>query len=492
MSVVPFAWRDKPSLIEHLLPAQKISAEAQKERKSGAGQTLTALGSYWKGRKPLILVKACVLGALLPATDHAEADLAIFEKLMAIDDEAFLRRGFRPSCLDLVKRLHPRGAMSTEEAERLFEGHRRAVKEGKTVWEIVPFSIADLENLGRSLLQWREMVDKWERHCWELRWVQSFTYLDRVAAAKRPEELDQDELFEPVWGEVNDFLGTEARSMPELIEQLGILRFGKRPRVGDTFCGGGSIPFEAARMGCDVYASDLNPIACMLTWGALNIIGASVEERREIEAAQSAVAAAVDQEITELGIEHDRDGNRAKAYLYCLEVRCPQTEEITWTVPLSSSWVISTNQNVIARLVPDQVRRRFDIEIVAGVSNEEMEEAAKGTLQDGEVVYTLEGETYRTEYKTIRGDTQLPDGRKENKLRRWEKMDFVPSPDDILQERLYCIQWITRGDIAQEQASHVLCAGHRRGSGSRTESGRTRSRESLTLAGRWSGSGHVD
>src|SRR5713101_5730349 len=86
VSIVPFAWRDRTSLIERILPAQKISAEAQKERKAGAGQTLTALGSYWKGRKPLILVKACVLGALLPATDDQEADLEVFEKLMAIDD----------------------------------------------------------------------------------------------------------------------------------------------------------------------------------------------------------------------------------------------------------------------------------------------------------------------------------------------------------------------------------------------------------------------
>ena len=29
-------------------------------------------------------------------------------------------------------------------------------------------------------------------------------------------------------------------------------------------------------------ASDLNPVACMLTWGALNIIGASPEKRAEI------------------------------------------------------------------------------------------------------------------------------------------------------------------------------------------------------------------
>jgi adenine-specific DNA methylase len=441
MSVAPFAWRDRPSLIERVLPAQKISAEAQKERKAGAGQTLTALGSYWKGRKPLILVKACVLGALLPATDDLETDLAIFEKLMAIDDEAFLRREFRPSCPDLVKRLHARGEMRTEEAEALFEIRRRVQVEGKSIWETVPFRVADLESLKSGNLIWRESVTESERYKWQLLWVESFSYLDRVSAAKRPEELDQDELFEPIWLEVNRHLGTCAASMPELVEQLGILRFGHRPKVGDTFCGGGSIPFEAARLGCDVYASDLNPIACLLSWGALNIIGASQEARREVEEAQAAVAALVDREITERGIEHDSDGNRAKAFLYCLEVRCPQTG---WMIPLAPSWVISKNQNALARLVPNHALRRFEIEIVSGASAKEMTEASEGTIRDGDVVYTLDGETYRTKFKTIRGDFRRSDGVTENKLRRWERLDFMPRPDDILQERLYCIQWITR------------------------------------------------
>ena len=57
-----------------------------------------------------------------------------------------------------------------------------------------------------------------------------------------------------IWGDVNRHLGTNARSLPQLVEQLGIARFGHRPKVADTFCGGGSIPFEAARIGCDVYA----------------------------------------------------------------------------------------------------------------------------------------------------------------------------------------------------------------------------------------------
>ncbi|WP_366935550.1 DUF1156 domain-containing protein [uncultured Lamprocystis sp.] len=78
--VQPFALRDAPALIETVFPAQKVSFESQRERKANLGQTLTGLGSYWKGRKPLILVRAIVLGSLLPQTDDPEKDLEVFEK----------------------------------------------------------------------------------------------------------------------------------------------------------------------------------------------------------------------------------------------------------------------------------------------------------------------------------------------------------------------------------------------------------------------------
>ena len=76
--VVPFALKDAPALIERLLPVQKLSAEAYKEQMANVGKTLTALGSYWKGRKPLVLNKACILGCLLPATKNPVLDLEIF------------------------------------------------------------------------------------------------------------------------------------------------------------------------------------------------------------------------------------------------------------------------------------------------------------------------------------------------------------------------------------------------------------------------------
>lgn len=236
-------------------------------------------------------------------------------------------------------------------------------------------------------------------------------YEARAALCKRPEELDQTELFAPVWAAVNAHYrhwGINAHSHQQLVEQLGILRFGHRSKVGDTFCGGGSIPFEAARPGCDVYASDLNPIACMLTWGALNIIGAQPEQRAEIEEAQREVAAVVDAEINKLGIEYDSLGNRAYAYLYCLEVECPQTG---WMIPMLPSLAISKRRyDCRAYLIADHEKKRFNIEIRSGVSKTEMDAADDGTVKDGLLIYSLDGKTYKTPLKTLRGDFRDSEG----------------------------------------------------------------------------------
>ena len=96
-------------------------------------------------------------------------------------------------------------------------------------------------------------------------------YAEKLRFCDRPEQIDGP--APAAWAEINAHLGTHANSLPELVEELGVKRFGHRPRVGDAFCGGGSVPFEAARLGCDAYGSDLNPVAALLTWAALNIVG---------------------------------------------------------------------------------------------------------------------------------------------------------------------------------------------------------------------------
>jgi adenine-specific DNA methylase len=441
--LTPLALQDAPALIEGVFPAQKVSFEAQTERKAVAAQTLTGLGSYWKGRKPLILVRAIVLGSLLPQTDDHEKDLEIFESLMAFDDEGLARRAL------IQNAIKPKDFASLLTLGNPWEFFTYTIKASDIGAEEVETWEFPLDTDAKGItLRWRRDIDD-ENKLILYRKALSIlgSYEEKASFCKRPEEVDQAWLYAPVWAKVNRHyaqLGINAHSHAELVEQLGILRYGHRPRIGDTFSGGGSIPFEAARLGCDVHASDLNPIACMLTWGSINVIGATPDQLQAIEQEYSNAAIRVEQEIAELGIEHDDHGNRAKAFLYCIEVRCPETG---WLVPLSPSWIISKNKNVIAKLKPDHAKKRFEIEVKENASKSEIEIAKKGSFQDGALVYQLDGATYRTPVRTLRGDYRDEEGRSCNRLRLWGKTDFKPTKDDIFQERLYAIHWIKKQTI---------------------------------------------
>lgn len=377
MALNPFEWKDRPALIEHLFPVQKISAESFKEQMSNQGKTLTALGSYWKGRKPLILNKACILGSLLPISNNHLKDLEIFEMLMGMDSQTMQKR-----------------------IEATLPGSKQ-------------------ETIGEYLV---------------------LPYNEQVRQAKRTEELPSS-TFSHIWNEVNSHLGTSASSFPELMEQIGIARFGRRPKVADVFSGSGQIPFEAARLGCDVFASDLNPIACLLTWGAFNIVGASIDQRTIIEKSQDDLIKKVQTELDELDVENDKKGWRAKAFLYCIEVVCPESG---WKVPLLPSFVISRGKKVIAKLIPLPTEKRYDIKITYVKSTIEIAEAKVGTVQDGFMVHSPnDTETFKININSIRGDYK-DEKENKNRLRMWEKSDFIPRPDDIFQERLYCIQWMKK------------------------------------------------
>lgn len=422
--------KDSPSLIERMWPAQKISVETKREFDAHGAQTLTPLGSYWKGRKRLVYIRACVLGALLPATDDPEKDLKIFEQLMAIDDRAFLAREIKAKPNEIATLAIEAGALSENDLALYFrvrgkddpsaEDYRVALNEGGLAWS------ADQVDADRIRLA---AYSRW-------------SYEEKVARSLRPEELP-DQAYDGIWDDVNKHLGTTASSIPQLVEQLGSMRFGHRPKIADTFCGAGSIPFEAARIGCDVYASDLNPIACMLTWGALHLVGGGDRLKSRLEAAQKRVTEAVDERLAALGVEHDDQGNRAKAFLYCTEVRCPETG---WMVPLLPSLVISRIKRTIGRLVPNEAAKRIDIEIVSNAADEELESAKLGTVQDRALVYEIGGRTYRTPIASIRGDYRK-NGETGNRLRLWGKSDIVPRPDDTFGERLYCIHWITSASL---------------------------------------------
>ncbi len=352
-----------PAFIETQFPIARLSAESYKERKANNGQTLTRLGKWW-GRKPLILVRAAILGMLMPASADAKKDREVFLQILTMDDDGAWARCKPP-------------------AQR---------KLGRAGFDALP-------------------------------------YADRIAHCQRPENVAGPDA--QAWAAINAHLQTQAASLPELVEQLGQFTFGHRPRVGDSFCGGGSIPFEAARIGCDAFGSDLNPVAGLLTWASLNLLGGGPQVQHEVMRVQAAALKAADEQVTAWGIEHNGRGERADAYLYCVEVK---PEGCEYYIPLAGNWLVGEKTGVVCRWhrVSGSDRLQPEIAAVEEAEVKRYKDKKGATMVDGRVVDPFNpARTWSVE--ALRG----PDG-----LRRWTNEDLVPRAGDVFQERLYCIRWV--------------------------------------------------
>lgn len=387
-------------------PVSKVSKESYKERKAVAGQTLTGLGKWW-GRKPLILVRATLLGVLMPVSDNSSKDREIFLKILTMDDEGlFLRKSKNLtmkelySLLDEKERVKHFDSESTEDKPKYIQGLSMEERE-------------ELQKLAFNRL----------------------TYDEKLVYCDRPEHVKK--LTENTWKEINEHLGTNASSLQELIKELGEKRYGHTPRVGDCFSGGGSISFEASRIGADIYASDLNPVASLLTWASLNIAGASDKEVEKLREFQEKVYKEVDKQVIEWKIEHNEKGHRADSYLYCNETICP---ECGYKVPLAPSWILGKRTNTMA-ILKDNGRDGFDIDIIQGVKKKQLKDSDKYITVRNNNMYCPHCEM-ETPIYAIRGDRKDAEGNTVYGLRKWEKHEFIPREDDVFQERLYAIRYV--------------------------------------------------
>ena len=395
------------SFIEKQFPVSKISKESYKERKAGASQTLTGLGKWW-GRKPLVLARAAIIGCLMPASDNPEKDQEIFLRIMSMDEEGLMLRKEKNLNTQQMYDAIISNKVLKKQYAKYFDS-----KDGKPV-------------LTKS-------APKAEI---EMAAFKSLGYDAKIALCKRPENLDN--ISEHSWAEINNHLDTSAHSLPELIEQLSIKRYGHTITVGDCFCGGGSIPFEAARIGCNAYGSDLNPVAGLLTWAGVNLCGTSREQFDKIKDFQTRVFDTVNKRFTDLGIEENELGERAISYLYCVEAKCPDCGAM---VPIAPSWVIGTKSKSIVKWINNSLS--FEPKVVMGASDEDIKNAAKGFMQGNNLCCPCCGKT--NPISTVRNDRISSDGSTVSGLRAWEQTDFISRDDDIYHERLYAI-WYKRKD----------------------------------------------
>uniref|UniRef100_UPI0025E5E7CB DUF1156 domain-containing protein n=1 Tax=uncultured Thiohalocapsa sp. TaxID=768990 RepID=UPI0025E5E7CB len=178
------------TFIETQLPVSKLSKESYKERMGNASQTLTGLGKWW-GRKPLILVRAAVLGLLLPASRDPRADREVFLKLLTMDDDGLWRRKRKAIALkDVYARLTP------AERAQWFQPDSDPAR---------PKLRPGLKPEDRERLQ--ELV------------FERLGYDDKLRYCDRPEQVPGP--GEDAWAAINAHLGTSADSLPALVRELG-------------------------------------------------------------------------------------------------------------------------------------------------------------------------------------------------------------------------------------------------------------------------------
>ncbi|HOT29670.1 MAG TPA: DUF1156 domain-containing protein [Candidatus Ozemobacteraceae bacterium] len=116
------------------------------------------------------------------------------------------------------------------------------------------------------------------------------------------------------------------------------------PLVVDPFAGGGSIPLEALRLECEAFASDLNPVACLILKVLLEDIprhGPQLAE--DLRKAGAEIKDAAEKELAEY-YPVDPDGARPIAYLWARTVRC-ESPNCGAEIPLARSFWLCKKAN---------------------------------------------------------------------------------------------------------------------------------------------------
>lgn len=420
------------SFIEVQFPVSKISKESYKERKAGQSQTLTGLGKWW-GRKPLILVRATILGLIMPASKDPVKDREVFLKILMMDADGVWNRKNKPMKDEAII-----DNLTFAELKEYFEIPLDLFSEEQLSQEKL-IKLAIKNNI--RAIKWKSTISKIEKDRATRLAFDRLSYDDRLEYCLRPEET---ELTDPkVWKEINEHLGVKANSLAELMQALGMKKFGYVPTVGDCFAGGGSIPFEAARVGLKAYASDLNPLAGLLTWASLNILSLPDEEIKKLKDFQEKVFDEVARQVDEWGIEKNEKGWMAKYYLYCNETVCPHCKT---KVPMAPSWWISKRTKTVAILKYNESNQNFDIEIIQNATVHQIKESEKMATITKSGLWCPQCKN-TTPIPVLRHDDVDQNGNLVSSLRRWNENEFLPNLDDVFQERLYAIKYFEKNNI---------------------------------------------
>jgi putative DNA methylase len=303
-------------LIEVDLPIARISAHARREKSIRHGHISTL--HIWWARRPLAACRAVICASLWP--DPADPNCPpAFRQAAVVALSAFSRRVNPERITAEMRQLQE---TLCDESRARWED----ITSGKLTFDVS--SPADMVVLRMALLDFIADFANWDNST------------------------------------VPAYLETSRALTQAAHEALGGAP-GTRPLVVDPFCGGGSIPLEALRVGADAFASDLNPVPVLLNKVVLEYIPKyGIRLAEEVRKWGAWIKQEAEKELAEF-YPKDPDGATPIAYLWARTIRC-EGPACGAEVPLIRSlWLAKkADRSVALRLIPNPQEKRVDFDIL--------------------------------------------------------------------------------------------------------------------------------
>ena len=156
--------------------------------------------------------------------------------------------------------------------------------------------------------------------------------------------------------------------------------------VLDPTAGGGSVPFESARLGLATHANDLNPVAALIEYATLDWPAKHGRDAKKVvETLGNEFTAKVRERLAEAFPDEPEDDTRPDGYLWAHTITCPYCDGL---VPLSPNW----------RLAPDGTGVKLKPDLGAGPGSQ-------GRICSFEIVNSAKEQSGST---VARGDGTCP------------------------------------------------------------------------------------
>ncbi len=259
----------RKKLIEVSLPLEAINTGAQQEKNPFLQGHPRSIHLWW-ARRPLAACRAVLFTSLIDDPDEPEAPEEYLRALDELPGEGDRREKLFRFIGELVKwdNINDEEIMGT--ARKLIElsaGERpSAPPDTDNKNAMLDFALdydaysrydglAEMEEVVAPIIEHHEQTGEWTGSLDDLRTC--LFYVQRMFSHN--DEGPWDAQLDLMWNLYHTIRARWHEIEPKL------------PPVIDPFCGGGSIPLEAQRLGLECYASDLNPVAVLITKALVEI-----------------------------------------------------------------------------------------------------------------------------------------------------------------------------------------------------------------------------